>query len=74
MLLGEWRLSWAVLFGKKGCLCCVQHRHKKDKFLGRAYPKGMGYWGGSRERVAWESLSLHMHTKFEFLASAVSEI
>jgi len=34
-----------VLFGERGCLCCVLQRDKK-KILGRGYQKREGFGGG----------------------------
>jgi len=30
-----------VLFGEKGCLCCVQHRHKNENSLGKVTRRGV---------------------------------
>jgi len=45
-----------VLFGEKGCLCCIWHTYKKEKFLGRDYQKRRGLLErGERSSGGWLS-------------------
>jgi len=62
MLPGEQRLSRGICSGIRG-ICVASSIGIKRKFLGRGYPKGVGY---SREgAVVWGALALYMHIKFE---------